>query len=177
LKKLYKLLMAISCFLAPGCSNNSLEYYDNRQQKIDLRSFFAHEVEGWGGIFDYQGRQTRSFHVKIKGTWQQDRGQLAEIFLFDDGEVTERIWEIKYSTTNNFTATAKDVIGDAKGSQQGNAINMSYTLQIPYNNRLLNVGMDDWMYLISNDTILNRTSMKKFGVKVAEVVLVMKKVL
>jgi hypothetical protein len=178
MKKLYKLiLMALSCVLMPGCSNNSLDYYESRKNKVDLRNFFAHEVEGWGGIFDYQGRQIRSFHVKIKGTWQQNHGQLAEVFHFDDGEVSKRVWDINFSTADNFTATATDVIGKAKGMQQGNAVNMAYTLQIPYNKTLLNVKMDDWMYLVTNDTILNRTSMKKFGFKVAEVVLIMKKVL
>jgi hypothetical protein len=35
--------------------------------------------------------------------------------------------------------------------------------------------MDDWMYLVEENIILNRTSMRKFGFKVGEIVLVMKK--
>ena len=71
---------------------------------------------------------------------------------------------------------AGDVIGEALGTQQGNAVNLTYTLQIPYGNRTLNLAMDDWMYLVQDGVVLNRTVMKKWGLKVGELALVMKKV-
>ena len=39
----------------------------------------------------------------------------------------------------------------------------------------MNLNMDDWMYLVDDDTIINRTSMNKFGLEVGEIVLIMKK--
>ena len=74
-----------------------------------------------------------------------------------------------------FTAKAGDVVGEAQGSQIGNAVNLRYTLNVPYNKSTINLKMDDWMYQINTDTVLNRTAMRKFGLKVGEVVLIMKK--
>jgi hypothetical protein len=88
---------------------------------------------------------------------------------------TERKWHIEFSDNSMFVAGAGDVIGEAKGIQNGNAINMHYVLSVPYDGSTINLKMDDWMYLVDKDIILNRTSMKKFGFKVGEVVLFMKK--
>jgi hypothetical protein len=175
MKTLQAWIMGLICLLIPGCGNNSIDDYGNRKNKMDLRSFFEGNVEGWGAIFDYQGKQTRSFHVSIKGTWDKKKGRLEELFVFDDGEKTERIWDIDFSDDQKFIGKAKDVIGQAHGVQNGNAINLNYVLSIPYKDSTLNVNMDDWMYLVDPNIILNRTAMKKFGFKVGEVVLFMKK--
>ena len=100
---------------------------------------------------------------------------MKERFEFDDGEKTDRTWEIVFQDNQMFKAKAHDIAGEAKGRQNGSAVNINYTLQVPYKNSTINLRMDDWMYLIENDLILNRTTMKKFGFKVGEIVLFMKK--
>ncbi len=176
MKKIKTFIIGIFCILIPGCTNNTIEAYGDRKTKVDLRNFFKGDIEGWGAVFDYKGQQTRSFSVKIIGTWQTpDKGVLQEWFEFDDGEKTERIWDIVFSNEQLFIGKAKDVIGDADGTQNGNAVNLHYTLRIPYKDSTLDLNMDDWMYLIEENLILNRTTMKKFGFKVGEIVLFMKK--
>jgi len=175
MKKIKTFLVILLCFIIPGCSNNNIEYYGNKKHKVDLKSFFSGNIEGWGAIFDYSGRQIRSFKVVIKGSWNNNEGQLKERFEFDDGEKTDRTWEIVFQDNQMFKAKAHDIAGEAKGRQNGSAVNINYTLQVPYKNSTINLRMDDWMYLIENDSILNRTTMKKFGFKVGEIVLFMKK--
>jgi hypothetical protein len=167
--------MSFVCFIFSGCTNNSIDYYGDKPSKIDLRKFFDGDVEGWGSLFDFNGRQTRSFKVDIKGRWEGDTGVLEEWFIFDDGEKTKRIWRISFSDENSFVGSAGDVIGEAKGVINGNAVNLNYVLNIPYKGSTINLSMDDWMYLVEENTIINRTSMKKFGFRVGEIVLVMKK--
>ncbi len=176
MRKFFSPLVAFFALVLGGCNNNSLDFYKDRKNKIDLRTFFDGEIEGWGGVFDFQGRQIRSFHVKIKASWQGDAGVLDECFTFDDGEKIQRRWEINYQNETMFVGKAGDVIGEAEGAHQGNAANLNYTLQIPYGKGPLNLAMDDWMYLVQEGVVLNRTAMKKWGLKVGEVVLVMKKV-
>ncbi len=175
IKKIKIFLMSIACFFIPGCDNNSIDHYIDKKEKVDLRTFFNGNVEGWGSLFDYQGKQTRSFFVKIKGTFNGNVGTLEEWFDFDDGEKSQRTWDISFSSDQEFVGKAHDVIGDAKGIQKGNAINLHYTLRISYDGSTLDLSMDDWMYKLDEHTILNRTSMKKFGFKVGELVLFMKK--
>ena len=52
MKKIRIFLMSILCFIIPGCSNNQLEYYSNKKNKIDLKLFFSGDIEGWGALFD-----------------------------------------------------------------------------------------------------------------------------
>jgi len=175
MNKLKFLAMSFVCFIFSGCTNNSIDYYGDKSNKMDLKNFFDGEIEGWGSLFDFNGRQTRSFKVEIKGKWEGDVGVLEEWFIFDDGEKTQRTWNIVFSDKNSFVGSAGDVIGEAKGKINGNAVNLNYVLNIPYKNSTINLNMDDWMYLVEENMILNRTSMKKFGFKVGEIVLVMKK--
>jgi len=175
MKKIKLFIISLLCFFLPGCNNNSIDYYANKKPKVDLRSFFHGDVEGWGALFDYQGRQIRSFHVSIKGDWDKNNGKLKEWFVFDDGEKTERVWELNFTDDTAFVGRANDVIGEAKGSQNGNAANLHYVLNVPYKGSSINLNMDDWMYLAEDNILLNRTSMKKFGFKVGELFIFMRK--
>lgn len=58
---------------------------------------------------------------------------------------------------------------------RGNAINMNYVLRVPYGDDTIDVRMDDWMYLVTPDTLINETAMSKWGIPVGEVVLVIRR--
>lgn len=172
--KFKKIIISLLCFIMPGCSNNIIQN-SNQKPHLNLKKFFNGNLDGWGIVFDYRGRQVKSFHVNMKGSWQGNQGLLKEWFEFDDGVKTTRDWRINFSDEQNFTAQAGDVVGSAVGIQQGNTVNVKYILKIPYGKRELEVKMDDWMYLVKEGVVLNRTSMKKFGFKVGELFICMKK--
>ena len=71
----------------------------------------------------------------------------------------------------NFIGRADDVIGEATGRQLGNAFRWRYTLSLPVDGKVIEVQMDDWMYLLSERVMLNKASMSKFGVHLGEVTL------
>ena len=52
-----------------------------------------------------------------------------------------------------------------------NAILREYTLALPVDGRVIEVQFDDWMYLIDERVMLNRATMRKFGVTLGEVTL------
>lgn len=159
-------------------SHNSLSAYKDRNPKVDLKSFFNGDLEGWGGFFDHSGSQIRSFSLRLKGTWINDKeGILEEWFEFDDGKKTERKWDVTFIDDAIFVGKAADVIGQAHGAQMGNAVNAHYTLRVPFKGGTKDFVMDDWMYQITPGVILNRVKMKKFGFPVGELVLMMKKIL
>jgi hypothetical protein len=86
-----------------------------------------------------------------------------------------RKWEVYFSNNHLFKANAHDVVGNANGVQKGSAVNLNYVLEVPYKNSTIKLSMDDWMYKIQDNIVINKTSMKKFGIKVGELVLFMKK--
>lgn len=175
MKKIKIILTSMFCFLISGCGSKSIDYYESRKEKIDMREFFNGEIEGWGALFDIWGNQTRSFYVHINGSWDGNKGVLDEKFDFDDGEKQTRKWDVYFENESVFKAKALDIIGDATGIQKGNAVNLNYILEVPYKNSTINLSMDDWMYKIQDNAVVNKTSMKKFGIKVGELVLIMKK--
>ena len=44
-----------------------------------------------------------------------------------------------------------------------------YNLNLPVDDSTYEMSMDDWMYLMDEDTLINRTRMSKFGVEVGQV--------
>jgi hypothetical protein len=171
-----KIMAAAGLVLAlAGCAGQRIEDYRPVQPTFDMREYLNGELEAWGMVFDYAGRQNTRFHVKMTGTWNGNKGTLDEHFVYDDGRTDRRTWQIEFSDDNNFTATAHDVVGPAIGQQMGNAVRMAYTLRLPRGDSSIDLSMDDWMYRIDDKHVLNKTSMRKFGVKVGELVVVFNK--
>ena len=56
----------------------------------------------------------------------------------------------------------------------GAMVELKYRIRLPEDagGHVLNV--TDWMYLMENGTILNRSEMRKFGIKVAELIATMR---
>jgi hypothetical protein len=44
-------------------------------------------------------------------------------------------------------------------------------LSLPVDGSVYEVSLDDWMYLMDEDTLINRSSMSKLGVEVGQVTL------
>ncbi|MFX4389028.1 DUF3833 family protein, partial [Acinetobacter baumannii] len=64
-----------------------------------------------------------------------------------------------------------DVVGEAQGEARGNALRWRYVLALPVGDKVYNVDFDDWMYLIDDRVMLNRSAMSKFGIHLGEVTL------
>ncbi len=57
----------------------------------------------------------------------------------------------------------------------GNALQWRYTLLLPVDGKTYEVQFDDWMYLMNNEVMLNKSEMRKFGFKLGEVVISFRK--
>ena len=176
-KKITKLLTltAITMSLL-SCKSITPQYYTENQPKLDIRKYLNGPVKAWGILEDRSGKVTRRFVVEMVGTWVGNKGTLDEKFIFDDGEKSSRIWSIEVSDDNNFQATAADVVGKAKGSQYGNAIQMQYVLNLEVaKGKKYNVDLDDWMYLLDEKTLVNKSTIKKFGITFGKLTIFFKK--
>lgn len=161
--------------LLTSCSVSSPKVYSDKSPKFDIRKYFKGNLEAYGILKDRSGKVTRTFTVKMKGSWDNNKGKLEEFFVFDDGETDQRTWELTMIDENNFTGKAHDVIGTAKGQQYGNAMRMDYVLRIPVNGKKYDIKIKDWMYLIDNDSLINESELTKFGFKVGSLTIGFKK--
>lgn len=163
-KSISIILLSMSLF---SCSSITPKDYKENNPKLDIRSYLNGKVKAWGMLEDRSGKVTRRFLVEMEGKWNGNEGVLEEYFTFDDGEKSKRIWTIKFSDDHNFTATAGDVIGAAKGSQYGNTMQMEYVLDLEVDKEKktkYKVTLDDWMYLLDDDILVNKSTIKKFGI-------------
>jgi hypothetical protein len=163
------------CLLLTGCSQVTIDDYRGSSPGLDLKTFFDGELSAYGILSDRSGRVTRKFSASISASWNGDEGVLEEHFLFDDGEVQDRTWRLTHLGDNRYTGTAGDVVGNAEGRIAGSVFNWQYRLDVPWQKDSIVLNLDDWLYLVDENHLINRTVMRKFGFRVGELTLVIEK--
>ena len=164
------------CFLLLSCSSQNLDQYSTTSPALDLKEFFNGELVAYGMLQNRSGVMTRRFTATIDASWQGDQGTLVEEFLFDDGEIQYRTWTLTDLGNNNYQGVASDVVGEAAGSIVGSVFQWQYQLDVPYGDDSIVLSLDDWLYLIDENHLINKTKLTKFGFRVGELTLVIEKV-
>ncbi|MGL6071333.1 DUF3833 domain-containing protein [Craterilacuibacter sp.] len=168
--------LALCVLLLSACSSPKLADYQNSSPPLKLEQFFDGPLRGWGMVEDRNGKVLRRFVVDIDASWQGARGQLDERFVFDDGERQRRVWSLERLANGRYLGRAGDVVGDASGAGAGAAFNFAYTLRVKVDGREWDLAIDDWMFLVDDKQLLNRSVMKKFGIEVGTITLMLQKV-
>lgn len=154
--------------LMTGCASVTPQDYAKESPKLDLATYFNGTVDGWGMVQDRSGKVLRRMYVVLDCKWNGNEGVLDESFQWSDGKTEKRVWKIR-KDGDRYIGTAGDVIGEANGEASGNALRWNYILALPVGDSSYQMSMDDWMWMIDEKTMANRTTMSKFGVKVAEI--------
>jgi len=163
-------------FLLAGCSTIDIRQYSSNEPRLDLFGYFQGETKGWGIVQDRKGVVTRQFTVAIKGTVDNEgRLILEEDFDWSDGEKSKRTWILSKHNSHSYSGQAEDVIDSARGTLYGNVLNWQYMLNLNVDGTTWKITFDDWMFLVSDDILLNKATMSKFGLKVGEVTIVFQK--
>lgn len=161
-----------AALLLSGCASAPTPAdYADQKPVLDLRQYFNGQLVAHGLVTDRAGKVLRRFTVQLKGTWQGDDGTLEEDFLYSDGKTQQRIWRLRHLGGGQYTGRADDVVGEARGEAAGNVLRWRYTLQVPVGTTVYDVDFDDWMYLMNDKIMLNKTKMTKFGIHVGDITL------
>jgi len=168
-----KLIVAVFLpiiILLSSCTTH-IDEYQKQAPLLDIQEYFSGKLIAWGMVQDYSARVTRRFCVELEGTWQGNKGLLAEKFYFDDGEISYRNWQLTKLANGAYTGMAEDVVGLATGLQSGFAFQWQYSLLVDIADNTYQFELDDWMYKVDQYRVFNKTTMKKLGVEVAEITL------
>jgi len=144
--------------------------YAETGPQFDLKTHLSGEMLSEGLIFGPNGKMTNSFVAKMVGTWDGDTGTLTEEFTYSNGKTQNRKWYLKLGPNNTFTATADDLVGEGQGVVSGSTVRLSYEIILPQDAGGHTLQATDWMYLTADGAIINKSEMRKFGLKVAELV-------
>ena len=167
MKILFALLATI---LLTSCSGNNMKPIDfkNKKPRLIIEDYLSGNVKAWGILQDRSGKVTRQFSADLNGTWDGNKLILNEKFNWDDGEIQKRQWTINKIDEHNYEGTAGDVVGKAKGYSYGPAFKFEYVLLVPIKGKEVKITFDDWIFKQDDRVAINRATMTKFGIKVAE---------
>lgn len=154
-----------------ACGSVSIDQYKAEKPALDLQQYFNGTVEAWGMFQDRSGRVVKRFKVRIDSRWVGETGTLDEHFEYADGTRSRRVWTLTRQSESRYIGRAADVIGEAVGQVQGNALRWQYVLKLDVDGKTYEVDFDDWMYLLDDQVMLNRSVMSKWGVYLGEVTL------
>jgi len=169
------LLAATVAMALTACAGPEVRDYAKEEPRFDLRNFFNGPLTAKGMFTDRAGRVVKRFSVQMVARWDGDVGVLDERFQYSDGTTQRRVWRLRATGQGRYVGTADDVVGEAAGESAGNAFRWAYTLALPVDGRVWDVTLDDWMFLLDEHTVLNRSSMSKFGLHLGDVTLVITK--
>ena len=165
------ILLIISLFLITNCSNNNAmkpEDFKNKEPRLIIEEYLSGDVKAWGVLQNRSGKVTRQFSADLNGKWDGKQLILDEKFVWNDGEIQNRQWTINKIDEHNYEGTAGDVVGTAKGFSYGPAFKFEYVLLVPVKGREMKITFDDWIFMQDERVAINRATMTKFGIKVAE---------
>lgn len=153
-----------------GFSAQKPEDYAKLGPTFDLRTHLSGPILCEGVIYGPTGRVTSRFVADMEGKWEGNKGVLDEVFRYDSGAVQKRAWHLNLSNDGSIRATAADVVGTGSGRAEGAGVLLRYKLRLTEEAGGHVLDVTDWMYLMENGTIINRSQFSKFGIKVAELV-------
>ncbi len=148
--------------------------YSDTGPGFDMKKNLNGEILSEGLIYGPNGKMSNSFVARMVGEWNGNKGTLSEYFTYSNGKKMTRKWYLTLGTGNTFIATADDIVGEGKGTISGSTVKLNYRIILPEDAGGHTLDVTDWMYLTENGVIMNRSEMRKFGIKVAELVATMR---
>ena len=175
-----RLALLFVLFLSACAGRPSLDDPKLSERELDLERFFAGELVAHGQFQDLFGTVRRRFEVTIDGHWDGETLTLVEDFVYEDGSTERRVWDLVKTGRETWRGTAPGVTGAALGEERGDTFNWRYTIDLPVpsadgETETIRVSFDDWMWLLSEDRLLNIAYMQRFGITIGQVVITFEK--
>lgn len=161
-------LILITAVILSGCSSTEVKSYKDQTPKLVLEEYFNGTIDAHGIFQDRSGKVVKRFSCVIVATWSGNQGVLDESFTYSDGSTSKRIWKITKHSDGKYSGRAEDVVGEATGEASGNALQWNYVLSLKVDDEVYKVNFDDWMFLMDQKIMLNRSIMSKFGYRLGE---------
>ena len=161
------LLLLGGCARAPGLPQETAPSAFVIERDLEGATVARGEFSAINGV-------RRGFTVYLEGVRSGDTFTLKERFEYDDGERDHKTWVLRLAGDGQYTGTREDLVGAARGWQDGPAFRLEYDVRLPGENGDpgMKVRFRDVMVKTADGRVLNHASVGKWGVRVATVELV-----
>ena len=163
----------LSLFLVlAACNTMQVKDFADSNPKFELFEFFSGKLKGEGLFYDRFKNVKSRFKLELEGKMlTNDKLELKETLTYiNNNEVTKRIFVIT-KQADNYLLECSDLVSNGIISESGNALQWNYTLKQPIDGKTYNLKFDDWMFRMSENSVLNRAYAYWYGIYVGEVIM------
>ena len=147
-----------------------------RFKDLNFEKFFSGEVAAKGNlIVNYPKKKIKNLHVVFKGVFKNNKLKLNEKY-FDNDKKIFRKWIFEKQSNSLFIGKEKNVNGNILVHIDKNHLKMRYYFKLQIWKFTITLLIKDYMFLINEKEIVNTTYVSKFGINIAKVVLLYKKI-
>jgi hypothetical protein len=113
----------------------------------------------------------RTFTAYLDGSLEGETFTLRERFEYDDGEKDQKTWVLTRTGPGLYDGTREDVVGTARGWQDGNAFRLEYDVRLPNADGTpgLEVRFRDVMVKTADGLVINHANVGKWGFNIGRV--------
>ena len=140
--------------------------------KLNFEKFFSGKVIANGCmIFFYPKRRKIDLKVEFSGSFKNKSLTLEESYYENNIKTSIRNWYFKKISDNKYIGNEKNIVHPFKLIIKNNSLEMNYKFKTQFKSFSFSVNVNDHMYLIKKNTIINRTNISKFHIPIAETLL------
>jgi hypothetical protein len=156
-------------FAIAGCSKPlPMQHFAGTTPEFDPIAFWSGHHRSWGVVENRAGGPTDTIATDCIGTPDSGGLHMVQTLTLGDGTVQHRDWHLRRNGAG-YVATANDMVGEAHGQAAGRVFHWRFVIATRPGNPLFNVTFDQWMYLLDDGSMMNRTTVRKLDVILAEV--------
>jgi hypothetical protein len=164
-------MLLATLLILSGCDRpKPINSFAGTTPAFDPVAFWVGHTHSWGVVENRTGAPTETVATDCIGKPEGADGlHMMQTLTEGDGTITHRDWHLKRVSPAHFVATANDMDGQAAGDSAGRVFHWRWFWARKPGSALQTVAMDQWMYLMPDGTMMNRTTISKFGFVLAEV--------
>ena len=148
--------------------DGNLNQFGTDSKPFEPVKFFSGSFQAQGMFVDRFGQVQKRFVINIFCETEDKQTTLHEKFTYDDGETESRSWTIIKQDDVSYTAHTNDLVGKGVGYVNGAVLKLKYDFLLTLYGRKVKVHFDDVMVKQTENTILNRAKISKFGLLLGE---------
>lgn len=159
-------------YLLSGCATRPAAPSDLDEAFV-LQEHLLGKTVGRGNFSAIDGT-SRDFVAYIEGIWDGSVMTLIEDFEYADGVQERKTWTLTQQPNGEFSGVREDVIGTARGYQDGKAFRLEYVMAIPKEDGTpgRKVRFKDVLSLQPDGSIINEATVGLWGFRVGQVSLI-----
>lgn len=162
-------ILGLTLLLLAGCATKPATP-DNVGETFVLERDLVGKTVATGSFSAIDGTH-REFIAYINGSWDGKAVTLVEDFEFADGEKERKTWVLTRQDNGEWSGIREDVVGTARGYQDGKAFRLEYTMALPNEDGSPGRKIKFRDVLVNNNdgTIINNATVGLWGFRVATV--------